>query len=240
MEPGKTRNQAVYRLERACRKDGLTGIAGVDEAGRGPLAGPVVAACVMLPAAAPRRLKGLTDSKQLSATAREVYFEIIHEVALAVGVGVATTTEIDDVNILQATFLAMRRAHEGTPDARHLLVDGNLTIPGMACTQVAVVGGDGLSWSIAAASVIAKVTRDRVMVALDEAYPGYGFARHKGYGTAAHYEALRRLGPTIHHRRSFLKGLVAETPGVMISNGSREEGDADGRKDATGLPAGRL
>lgn len=230
----------MYGLERACRKDGLTGIAGVDEAGRGPLAGPVVAACVVLPVAAPRKLKGLTDSKKLTAAAREAYFDVIHEVALSVGVGFASTDEIEALNILQATFLAMRRAHAGAPGAHHLLVDGNLTIPGLACSQHAVVGGDGLSWSIAAASVIAKVVRDREMVALDAAFPGYGFARHKGYGTAAHYEALRRLGPTVHHRMSFLKALVAETPGVMISNGSRKEGDADGRQDATGLPAGRL
>lgn len=202
----------MYRLERACRRDGFTGIAGVDEAGRGPLAGPVVAACVVLPAAAPRRLKGLDDSKKLSEKAREAFFVAIHEVALEVGVGVATPGEIDALNILQATFLAMRRAHDGTPGARHLLVDGNLTIPGLACSQQAVVGGDGLSWSIAAASVIAKVTRDRAMVALDDACPGYGFAKHKGYGTAAHYEALRRLGLSDHHRRSFLKGLVAEAP----------------------------
>lgn len=202
----------MYRLERACHRDGLRGIAGVDEAGRGPLAGPVVAACVILPRAAPRKLKGLTDSKKLSAAAREAYFEIVHEVALGVGVGVASPAEIDEINILQATFLAMRRAFDCTPGAAHLLVDGNLTIPGLGCTQQAVVRGDGLSWSIAAASVIAKVTRDREMVALDAALPGYGFARHKGYGTEAHYEALRRLGLTPHHRRSFLKGWVAESP----------------------------
>jgi ribonuclease HII len=209
MEAVKTRIQAVYRFERACRRDGLTGIAGVDEAGRGPLAGPVVAACVLLPDAAPRKLKGLTDSKKLTAAARDAYFDVIQEVAIGVGIGLATPAEIDEINILQATFLAMRRALEGTPGARHLLVDGNLVIPGVPHTQLAIVGGDGKSWSIAAASVIAKVTRDRAMVALDEACPGYGFSRHKGYGTAVHQEALRRLGPSEHHRRSFLRGLLA-------------------------------
>ena len=197
----------MYRLERASRLQGLAPVAGVDEAGRGPLAGPVVAACVWLPDAAPRALKGLTDSKQLKPAQRDAFFERIHGVAKGIGVGVATVEEIDALNILQATFLAMRRAVAGVPAARHLLVDGNMTIPGLAHSQAAVVGGDGLSWSIAAASVIAKVTRDRMLVTLDAEFPAYGFARHKGYGTAAHYAALRAHGLTPHHRRSFLRAL---------------------------------
>jgi ribonuclease HII len=195
---------AVYELERACFREGHTGLAGVDEAGRGPLAGPVVAACVRLPERPPRVLAGLDDSKRLTARARERYFDLIHEAALAVGVGVATAEEVDAWNILQATFEAMRRAVAACEGAEHLLVDGPLVIPGIPHGQQAVVGGDGRSWSIAAASVVAKVTRDRMMVALDAECPGYGFARHKGYGTAAHYEALRALGPTEHHRHSFL------------------------------------
>lgn len=198
----------MYQLERASRKSGFQGVAGVDEAGRGPLAGPVVAACVVLPAAAPRRLKGLDDSKKLKEAARESYFDVIHAVALEVGVGIATAEEVDALNVLQATFLAMRRAIAATPGAQHLLIDGNLIIPGMTLTQQAFVGGDGRSWSIAAASVIAKVTRDRMMQAYDVEYPGYAFARHKGYGTAAHYAALRSLGPCDLHRRSFLRGVT--------------------------------
>ncbi|MEB3330334.1 MAG: ribonuclease HII [Candidatus Sericytochromatia bacterium] len=211
----------MYELERACFKAGHTGVAGVDEAGRGPLAGPVVAACVRLPVRPPRALAGLDDSKRLTARARDRYFELIHEAALAVGVGVATAAEIDEWNILQATFEAMRRAVAACEGVGHLLIDGPHVIPDHPLGQQAVVGGDGRSWSIAAASVVAKVTRDRVMVALDQACPGYGFARHKGYGTAAHYEALQALGPSEHHRRSFLTrfaltggdGMMASEPG---------------------------
>lgn len=194
----------MLHFEKSCWSEGYEVVVGVDEAGRGPLAGPVVAACVLLPRAPSRKLNGLTDSKQLTAAQREHYFETIHEVALAVGVGEASCLEIDEHNILQATFLAMRRALEQVPVAQIVLVDGNRPIKGLALPQRTIVKGDALSRSIAAASVIAKVTRDRQMVQLDAEYPQYGFARHKGYGTAAHYAALRTHGPSPHHRRSFL------------------------------------
>lgn len=195
----------MRRHEREFWKDGYLYVAGVDEAGRGPLAGPVVAACVILPQRTPRALKGLTDSKQLSAAKREQYALALRECAVAIGVGRAEPEEIDEINILQATFLAMRRAIAQVPDAQSLLVDGNLAIPGLPLPQRALVGGDGASLAIAAASVVAKVTRDAWMVELDARHPEYGFARHKGYGTKAHYEALASVGPCPHHRRSFLR-----------------------------------
>ncbi|MEX2648363.1 MAG: ribonuclease HII [Alphaproteobacteria bacterium] len=184
------------RLERA--HGGL--VAGVDEAGRGPWAGPVVAAAVVLdPGRVPR---GLDDSKRLSPSRREVLYEILIESA-AVGVGLASVAEIDRLNIRQASFLAMRRAVARLPRAPgHVLIDGD-ALPGLGCPATAVIGGDRLSVSIAAASIIAKVTRDRLMTALALACPGYGFERHKGYGTALHRAALARLGASAHHRRSF-------------------------------------
>ncbi|HEY9721019.1 MAG TPA: ribonuclease HII [Oscillatoriaceae cyanobacterium] len=202
----KARKEApMLRYERALWRAGTSRVAGVDEAGRGPLAGPVTAACVVLPKRVPRALDGLTDSKKLSEARREHYFALLQEVALAIGVGRASAEEIDRINILQATFVAMRRALDAIATPEHVLVDGNLLIPELEWPQQAIIGGDGLSLSIAAASVIAKVTRDREMHALDAQYPGYGFARHKGYGTPAHREALDRLGPCHEHRRSFLK-----------------------------------
>lgn len=217
MTRGMVRVTRMYELERAARKAGHTGIVGVDEAGRGPLAGPVVAACVRLPLRPPRVLTGLTDSKKLTEKARERYFSALQDVALAVGIGVATPAEIDAMNILQATFEAMRRAIAACPGVGHVLVDGNLTVPALTVSQMAVVGGDGRSWSIAAASVVAKVTRDRLMRELDTQHPGYGFARHKGYGTAAHYAALAELGPCEHHRMSFLRSVSPNEDGGMMA-----------------------
>lgn len=180
---------------------GAERVAGIDEAGRGPLAGPVVAAAVILDPENP--IEGLNDSKVLSEAAREALYITITERALAWGVGYAEVEEIDRINILQATMKAMQRAVEAlgiVPD--HALVDGN-RCPQLPCTVEYVIGGDASVPAISAASVIAKVTRDREMVALDERFPGYGFASHKGYSTAAHLEALDRLGPTPAHRRSF-------------------------------------
>lgn len=205
----------MLSYERALWKTGIQWVAGVDEAGRGPLAGPVVAACVVLPRRQSARLKGLTDSKQLKEAQREHFYAELQEVAVAIGVGSASPEEIDEVNILQATFLAMRRAIAQVTVAECLLVDGNRAIPAMALPQQTIVKGDGLSLSIAAASVIAKVTRDRELVALDAAFPHYGFARHKGYGTKVHYEALAAHGPTPHHRRSFIKA-VSGPPDAVI------------------------
>jgi ribonuclease HII len=198
----------MLAYERALWKSGLEWVAGVDEAGRGPLAGPVVAACVVLPRRASGKLKGLTDSKQLKPAQRDHYFDRLFEVAVAIGVGEASCSEIDNINILQATFLAMRRALDQIERADHVLVDGNRPIPQLSCPQQAIVKGDGLSLSIAAASVIAKVTRDRAMEALHAAYPVYGFDSHKGYGTKAHYAAIAEHGLTPHHRLSFLKGVA--------------------------------
>jgi ribonuclease HII len=176
-------------------------LAGVDEVGRGPLAGPVVAAAVILDPGSP--IEGLADSKKISEKRREVLDRVIRESALAWSLGRAEVEEIDRLNILHASLLAMRRAVEGlsiSPD--HALVDGN-RCPDIPCSAEAVVGGDSTVPVISAASIIAKVARDREMVELDQRYPGYGLARHKGYPTKAHLEALQRLGVTEIHRRSF-------------------------------------
>lgn len=176
-------------------------IAGVDEAGRGPLAGPVVAAAVILDPRHP--IKGLADSKKLSEKQREKLFHEIRQHALAWSVARARVTEIDSINILQATFLAMQRAVAGLHLVPQLaLVDGN-QCPAFPCQARAIVQGDALEPAISAASIVAKVLRDRIMRMLDKKYPGYGFARHKGYPTELHIEALRNLGPSRVHRRSF-------------------------------------
>lgn len=176
--------------------------AGVDEAGRGPLAGPVVAAAVILDPA--YRMVGLADSKQLSETRREQLAAEIRAHALAWALGRADVAEIDRINILQASLLAMRRAVENLPIAPDLvLVDGNRCPSGLACPCQALVKGDATIPAISAASILAKVARDAELRELHERYPAYGFARHKGYPTQAHREALRRLGPCSEHRRSF-------------------------------------
>lgn len=176
-------------------------IAGVDEAGRGPLAGPVTAAAVILDAQRP--IAGLADSKRLTGARREALEAEIHERSLAWAVAASTVEEIDRINILQASLLAMRRAVEALRvSPRQVLVDGN-RCPTLSWRVESVVGGDRLVPAISAASILAKVARDREMVALDAQYPGYGFARHKGYPTAAHMAALRELGPCGLHRRSF-------------------------------------
>jgi ribonuclease HII len=176
-------------------------LAGVDEVGRGPLAGPVVAAAVILDPESP--IDGLADSKKISEKRRQALEQVIKESAMAWSLGRAEVEEIDRLNILHASLLAMRRAIEGLsicPD--HALVDGN-RCPDISCSVEAVVGGDGSVPAISAASIIAKVARDREMVELDRRYPGYGLARHKGYPTKAHLEALQRLGISEIHRRSF-------------------------------------
>src|SRR5689334_22755271 len=176
-------------------------ICGVDEAGRGPLAGPVVAAAVILDRA--RCPKGLNDSKQLDEETREKLYPRILQMAVAVGVGEASVDEIDLVNIRQATHLAMARAVRALPvPAAFALVDGN-DPPALPCKCDTLVGGDGRSLSIAAASIIAKVTRDRMMTQLHQEHPGYNWCNNKGYGTPEHYSGLKLHGVTIHHRRSF-------------------------------------
>ena len=184
----------------ACRS-GFRSVAGIDEAGRGPLAGPVVAAAVILPQGA--ELPGLTDSKKLSAPKREHLFGLICDSALAVGVGVVDHDCVDRVNILQATLLAMKEAVGRLavpPD--YLLIDGISPIP-LNLTQKTIKKGDSASISIAAASIVAKVTRDRLMVDYDRQFPGYGFAEHKGYGCASHLTAIAELGPSPIHRKTF-------------------------------------
>lgn len=176
-------------------------LAGVDEAGRGPLAGPVTAAAVILDPARP--IPGLDDSKKLSEKKRDALEPLIRERALAFCVASASVEEIDGINILQATLLAMRRAVAGLQlAAQAVVVDGN-KVTDFGVPAEAVVGGDARVPAISAASILAKVARDREMVALDAQFPGYGFAQHKGYGTAAHLAALARLGASPHHRRSF-------------------------------------
>ena len=180
-------------------------ICGVDEAGRGPLAGPVCAAAVILPKGLV--IPGLNDSKKLSDKRRRELFPIMQQEAVSFGIAFASQKEIGEINILQATFLAMRRAMEQlNPQPEFALIDGNReTDFGVPCKTV--IKGDSLSANIAAASVLAKVTRDNWMMEAAEKYPGYGFEIHKGYGTTAHYAALEKLGPCPIHRRSFLKKL---------------------------------
>ena len=195
----------MWQTEDSFREKGYGVICGVDEAGRGPLAGPVCAAAVILPANLD--IPGLNDSKKLSDKKRRELFPVIKEKAVAYGIGFASHEEIDEINILQATFLAMERALSGLevkPDLA--LIDGNRQKDfGIPCQTV--VHGDSLSASIAAASILAKVTRDDLMLQMAEQYPMYGFEIHKGYGTKAHYAALHSYGPCKIHRMTFLKKL---------------------------------
>ena len=187
---------------------GLRLICGVDEAGRGPLAGPVCAAAVILPEHL--QIPGLNDSKKLTDKKRRELFPVIQEQAIAYGIGLASESEIDEINILQATFLAMRRALDQlTVRPEIALIDGNRETD-FGLPVKTVVKGDSLSANIAAASILAKVTRDNIMVELAQKYPEYGFEIHKGYGTKAHYEALRTYGPCPIHRKTFLKKFYGE------------------------------
>jgi ribonuclease HII len=200
--PTFAREANAYRL-------GLSPVAGCDEAGRGPWAGPVVAAAVILdPVRVPR---GLDDSKKLSAEEREVLFEAISATA-EIAIAVAPPSRIDRDNILRASLWALAQAVSALPrQPRYVFVDGRDTLP-LACEVKAVIGGDGIVASIAAASIVAKVTRDRLMQNLGLAHPGYGFERHKGYGTDGHARALAQLGPCVHHRRSFAPIASARQP----------------------------
>ena len=195
----------LYEMENALREEGFRLICGVDEAGRGPLAGPVCAAAVILPEGCV--IQGLNDSKQLTEKRREALFPEICARAVSWGVAFAGPEEIDALNILGATYLAMNRAIEAlTPAPELALIDGNRSA-GIVFPCRTVVGGDGKCACIAAASVLAKVSRDRLMREMEEKYPGYGFARHKGYPTAAHYAAIREMGPSPIHRMAFLKKM---------------------------------
>ena len=198
-----------FEFERGLWSTGLTRVAGVDEAGRGPLAGPVVAAAVILPpqwaeAGLPQPLQGLNDSKRLTEQQRERYFKFLTTCGEVVfGIAPLDAGLIDRINILQATHQAMNDAlAQLSPAAQHALVDGK-PVKTLCLPQTALVKGDARSYSIAAASVLAKVTRDRMMLEFDRSYPGYGFAEHKGYGTPQHLAAISQLGPCPIHRRSF-------------------------------------
>jgi len=206
----------LYRFERFARSQGYHQVAGVDEAGRGPLAGPVVAAAVVLRPDHP--IDGVNDSKKLTERQRERLFDQIMAEALAVGIGSASPADIDRINILQATRQAMLEAVQHlSPQPDILLIDGITTIAS-PLQQQTIKRGDSRSASIAAASIIAKVSRDRLMLDYDQRYPQYGFARHKGYGSAAHLAALRQHGPCPIHRLSFggVRELVNQAPSVCI------------------------
>ena len=191
------------------REYGPLGIlCGIDEVGRGPLAGPVVAGAVILPKDC--QILYLNDSKKLTARRRELLYDEIMEKAVAVGIGVISQEVIDDINILQATYEAMRQAVGKLSVCPDILLNDAVTIPGLPQKQVPIIKGDAKSLSIAAASVVAKVTRDRMMEALDAKYPEYGFASNKGYGSAAHMAALREYGPCPLHRRTFIHNICGE------------------------------
>ncbi len=194
-----------FEIEKEYISDGFSCICGVDEAGRGPLAGPVCAAAVILPVGVV--IPGLDDSKKLTEKKREALYDVIKETAVSYGIAFASENEIDEMNILNATFLAMKRAVEKLgvkPDLA--LIDGNQK-PHTGINEVTVIKGDGKSMSIAAASVLAKVTRDRYMLELDKKYPQYEFKKHKGYGTKLHYEKILEYGISDVHRKTFLKNL---------------------------------
>ena len=193
-------------LEKEALKSGYSFVCGVDEAGRGPLAGPVCAAAVILDPSV--ELEGVNDSKKLSEKKREALFDVICQKAVAYSIAFATVEEIEEVNILHATYLAMNRAIEGlSVKADFALIDGNRAPKDIKIDCQTVVKGDAKSLSIAAASILAKVTRDRLLLEYDEKYPQYNFAKHKGYGTAEHMEAIRKYGVSEVHRPSFLKKL---------------------------------
>jgi ribonuclease HII len=192
---------APYRFESAAWRRGITRLAGVDEAGRGPLAGPVVAAAVVLPPGA--RIPGVDDSKRLLPEERERLFDLIRSRAVGVGVAVVDHLTIDRINILQATRLAMGQALASLALEPELVLTDFVDVPGLRCPQRNLIEGDRRSASVAAASIIAKVTRDRIMADADREFPAYGFGRHKGYATPEHREVLGRLGPCALHRRTF-------------------------------------
>lgn len=206
VEAGKAPDpERLTRYERAAYRRGVASIAGVDEAGRGPLAGPVVSAAVVLPRGC--LIYGLRDSKKLSASQREALLEEIYRRAVSIGVGIVDERTIDRINIYHATILSMEKAIRALRVQPELLLIDAVRIPGCSIPQQPIIKGDDLSLSIAAASVVAKVTRDRLMETYDRMYPQYNFKTHKGYGTRAHLEAIRRYGPCDIHRRTF-RGVI--------------------------------
>ena len=206
LEKETARIYQLQQYERDYENEGL--ICGIDEVGRGPLAGPVVAGAGILPKKC--EILYLNDSKQLSAEKREQLYDVILEHAVAVGIGIVSPQRIDEINILQATYEAMRQAIEKLNPQPAVLLNDAVRIPQVAIQQVPIIKGDAKSVSIAAASIVAKVTRDRMMEQYEEVFPGYGFARNKGYGSKEHIEALQTMGPTAIHRRSFIGHFVKE------------------------------
>ncbi len=204
LEKERARIEAMKVYEKEYENHGW--ICGIDEVGRGPLCGPVVASAVILPKDC--QILYLNDSKKLSEKKREELYDIIMEQAIAVGVGMASPERIDEINILQATYEAMRQAISGLKVKPAVLLNDAVTIPGVEIPQIPIIKGDAKSVSIAAASIIAKVTRDRMMVEYDRIYPGYDLASNKGYGTKVHMEALKTIGPCEIHRRSFIKNII--------------------------------
>ena len=198
-----------YLYEKEALAQGFSYICGVDEAGRGPLAGPVYAAAVILPL--DLKIEGLNDSKKISEKKREQLFPIIKEKSIAYSIAFATEKEIDELNILNATFLAMKRAVNGLkikPD--YALIDGN-RLPKLNIESQSIIKGDSLSASIAAASILAKISRDRFMMELSKDYPQYEFQKHKGYGTKLHRDLLKKYGPSLVHRKTFLSKILKDT-----------------------------
>ena len=204
LETERNRTEAMKVYEKQYRDCGV--ICGIDEVGRGPLAGPVVACAVILPE--DEEILYLNDSKQLSAKKRDELYDVICEKAVSIGIGIVGPERIDEINILQATYEAMRQAVSKLTPQPDVLLNDAVTIPGLSMKQVPLIKGDAKSVSIAAASIVAKVTRDRMMVEYDSVYPGYDFASNKGYGSAAHIAALKEKGPTEIHRRSFIGNFI--------------------------------
>ena len=205
LEKEKARIEAMKVYEKEYETHGW--ICGIDEVGRGPLCGPVVASAVILPKDC--QILYLNDSKKLSEKKRDELYDIIMEQAVAVGVGMASPERIDEINILQATYEAMRQAISNLKVKPAVLLNDAVTIPGVEIPQIPIIKGDAKSVSIAAASIIAKVTRDRMMTEYDRMYPGYDLASNKGYGTKVHMEALRTIGPCEIHRKTFIKNVCS-------------------------------
>ena len=215
------RLEEILLYERGLWSAGYDLVAGIDEVGRGPLAGPVVAAAVILPKDC--KIEGVNDSKKLSAKKREELYDVILEKAVSYGIGVVSNERIDEINILQATYEAMREAlSQLKPRAEYILADA-VTIPMVSTPQKGIIGGDGKSMSIGAASIVAKVYRDRLMDAYDAAYPGYGFASNKGYGAAEHIAGIKKQGITPIHRKTFLKSLLPQQGDTAVDKGQRGE-----------------
>lgn len=204
LEAEKERIELMREFEE--KYDNYSYICGIDEAGRGPLAGPVVAGAVILPKG--KRILYVNDSKKLSEKKRNELFDVIKEEALSYGIGIVSPEKIDEINILQATYEAMRQAVSQLNVPPDILLNDAVTIPGIDVRQIPIIKGDAKSLTIASASILAKVTRDRMMIEYDSLYPEYGFAKHKGYGTKAHIEAIKEYGACPIHRKTFIRNFI--------------------------------